>query len=798
MAGIARTCTGKRGGAGGSVSLPVLGEGRAGGPRLRPSRNARRRAMALALVHVAFVVHIGLWLLLGRTVSPVEPSESMYTLETGVVNAGAIFFALAIISTLLFGRFFCGWGCHIVALQDLCGWMLKKVGVRPRPFRSRLLLFVPLAFALYMFVWPTFKREVLAPLIAHETTVVAPTGETMSVREWPEALAWLGPVREFPGWSSGLVVEDFWATFAGPLVAIPFLLVCGFACVYFLGAKGFCTYGCPYGGFFAPADMLSPGRILVNHDRCEGCGHCTAACTSNVRVHEEVRDYGMVVDAGCMKCLDCVSVCPNGALRFGLGAPPIFKSAKRGRTGQKKARPSAAKKHDLTWPEEIGLAAVFLATFLAWRGLYGLIPMLMAIGVAGCVTYLVWTAWRLVRDRNVRLHNFQLRLNGRMRGAGWASALLILLVVAATAQGGAVQALERQGGRFDSLVLAPADAVFAGRLEVVTDAEREAAQRAAGMYRRSSAFWAGGVGMAITPETELRRAWMHAVLGEWAESEAALRRVMRRTEVNEDVLTRFSSLLSLQGRAGEAEAFLRESLDERPASPLVRRQLVGMLIRTGRLAEAERVMLEGVEASPESEEAAVRAADFLAAVGKPAEAEALVLRTLERRPGFEQMRLRFVDQLLRSGRADEAERLARVGVREAPESARMATGLATVLLASSDPGTERFVEGLSQIERAASLDPGLAAARQQRAIAWMVGGRVEEAIGEMREAARLAPRDPAPMMFVAQMLEAAGRPEESREAFAEAEARRAALAAGAGARGGAAFEREQSPTGGTR
>ena len=43
-------------------------------------------------------------------------------------------------------------------------------------------------------------------------------------------------------------------------------------------------------------------------------------CTSNVRVHEEIREYGGVVDPGCMKCLDCVSVCPNDALSYNCGS----------------------------------------------------------------------------------------------------------------------------------------------------------------------------------------------------------------------------------------------------------------------------------------------------------------------------------------------------------------------------------------------------------------------------------------------------------------------------------------------
>ena len=32
----------------------------------------------------------------------------------------------------------------------------------------------------------------------------------------------------------------------------------------------------------------------------------------------------MVVDPGCMKCMDCVSVCPNDALYFGFGKPTLM------------------------------------------------------------------------------------------------------------------------------------------------------------------------------------------------------------------------------------------------------------------------------------------------------------------------------------------------------------------------------------------------------------------------------------------------------------------------------------------
>src|SRR5205823_1612963 len=207
--------------------------------------------------------------------------------------------------------------------------------------RSRLLVYVPLIGALYMFVWPTAYRFFVNP--DH------------------------GPL--IPKFTNHLVTTNFWETFPSVSVAIPFLFVCGFMTVYFLGQKGFCTYACPYGGFFGLADKFSPGKIRVT-DACNQCGHCTATCTSNVLVHAEVKEFGMVVDPACMKCMDCVSVCPNDALYFGFGTPALT------------AAGSISKTYSLTWPEEALGAAAFLVSFLAIWDVYQLVPMLMALGIA--------------------------------------------------------------------------------------------------------------------------------------------------------------------------------------------------------------------------------------------------------------------------------------------------------------------------------------------------------------------------------------------------------------------------------
>lgn len=383
------------------MSLPVVQPAR----KIRRSRSTRWRVAVLVLVHVAVAVHITHWLISGRTVTPVEPSEAAALARSGVVNTGLVFFAVTILLTALFGRFFCGWACHLVALQDLARSLFERFGRRPAPLRSRLLRWVPAAAFLYAFVWPAAVR-------------------------WRQGGA--GPIR------TEFTTSEFWATFPGWIVGALTFVVCGALAVYFLGAKGFCTYACPYGAVFGAAERLSPLRIRVT-DACEGCGHCTAVCTSNVRVHEEVRDFGMVVDSGCMKCLDCVSVCPNDALYYGFGRLPVAtKGAPRGRTMDR---------FPLTWAEEAVVGLGFVAGFLTFRGLYGYVPFLMALGVGGILAYGCLQTYRLATRPNVSFKAWSLKRAGRLRRAGAAFLAVMALVVAFWGHSAFVRYLIGRGDR---------------------------------------------------------------------------------------------------------------------------------------------------------------------------------------------------------------------------------------------------------------------------------------------------------------------------------------------------------------
>jgi polyferredoxin/tetratricopeptide (TPR) repeat protein len=817
----------------GSVALKVCKEPSGNRKPVRASKMGVRRAVVLGLVHVLIVAHLVQWLISGRTLSPIEPSESMETLETGVINAGFVFFSLAILSTIVFGRFVCGWGCHIIALQDLCRWMMLKIGVRPKPFRSRLLMLVPLGLALYMFVWPNFKRFVVFP--AFEALDVA-------------APVFLKPIAPLGGFETEFVVEDFWATFAAWPVAIPFLLVVGFASVYFLGAKGFCTYGCPYGGFFAPAEQLSPVRIRVT-DACEGCGHCTASCSSNVRVHEEVRDFGMVVDPGCMKCLDCVSVCPNDALYVGLGRPAALAKPRDAAAAERwtMVRDRRRRMGDATWGEEVIVIVSFIVLFWSFRGMLGLVPMLMAVGIAGVGAFGVLMVLKLVREPHVRLHAVQLKNKGRVTLSGWAFGLVVAAFVGAGLWSGAVRWNRWQAEMLHAQVHVPTALLVAEDFQA-SGRDESRAHAALGAMARADGWSAGGFGWALTADELVRRAFLELVVGDRAAAEATLRRVI--DEGNPTSALVFEIVSTLQARqASESEiaALLGEALTNHEHLHEVRREIaLRAMASEGRptamavlerapdavkeegwywverarfhmmLGEADPAIAALREASDREGADATRGflmevAELRAALGVATaeELDALGAKGLHdpsllvrramleyqlnrgdvgRRLLSEAMEHKHVPAgvltsgaqiLSQLGELDAADAALRQAAQLVQRDAHQSMQMAGVILSygQATGRTEMMDEGLALVNRAVDLAKDSPSLHAQRAIALANLGRFEEATEAMVQAARLGDRNAVLATRAADLLAYLGKTEE-----AEAWQTKARERAAAGAR----------------
>ena len=625
---------------------------------MRRSRTSKWRAAVLVAVHILIALHITHWLLTGRSITPVEPSEAMALTRAGILNAGAIFFAVSILLTLIFGRLFCGWACHLVALQDLSRWLLAKVGIRPRPLESRVLAAVPFLAFTYMFLWPPVYR------------------------------LWVGePVTRI---HLELTTDRFWETFPGWGIGALTFFICGFLIVYLLGSKGFCTNACPYGAAFSIAERFAPMRIRVT-DACEGCGHCTATCTSNVRVHQEVRDFRMVVDDGCLKCLDCVSVCPNEALYYGRG--PSRRQALK--------RSTAPSRHSsrLSGKEEVILGVGFTAAFFTFRGLYGLVPFLLALGLSAILAFLLLTVTRLLTRPNLSLRGFRLKHRGQLQPAGYALAALVLPVALLWLHSGVIRYHQNQGERhFDKTLALRQDLLDVTREpSVLTESEMAPVRRSLYHLEKADRY-----GLTRTVGNASRRAWLYFLAGSPVDFRASAKKAIELGEYA-NAQHHLMALEALRGQDLEtARARFEMAIEADPQRPQPYLNYGLLEIGSGNLEAGERVFERGLTAIDGNPELWYNAGLAKALRGDLSGAVSRFERVLELHPHHLAARENLAGVLAAQGRFAESESHYLEAIRQSPNDAETHLLLARVMAAQGDE-----IAASEHVEEALRLNPGL-------------------------------------------------------------------------------------------
>lgn len=78
--------------------------------------------------------------------------------------------------------------------------------------------------------------------------------------------------------------------------------------------KPFCKYICQLGAFYSLFNKVSFVKIILDTEKCTGCGLCHQKCKMGVEVRNDVNGRE------CIRCGDCVQMCPSNALKMGFCA----------------------------------------------------------------------------------------------------------------------------------------------------------------------------------------------------------------------------------------------------------------------------------------------------------------------------------------------------------------------------------------------------------------------------------------------------------------------------------------------
>jgi len=195
---------------------------------------------------------------------------------------------LMIVGALL-GRLVCGWLCPFGLFQDLLYKIpfARKIKNIPGDWILKWIKYVILI--LFVILLPMILVNEFGQGDPWFCKYVCPSGTLMA--GWPLLLANEG-LRDAIGLLYG------WKT----LILIALIVLAIF--VY----RPFCRWFCPLGAIYGLMNPVSLYKHQLDKQKCQSCGTCNAACKLNLTPNKNPNSID------CIRCGDCIKVCPSGAL----------------------------------------------------------------------------------------------------------------------------------------------------------------------------------------------------------------------------------------------------------------------------------------------------------------------------------------------------------------------------------------------------------------------------------------------------------------------------------------------------
>ncbi len=211
--------------------------------------------------------------------------------STGAVLQWSAFAAklvVLLVSTVLFGRFFCGYACAFGALGDWVFFLSEAV--QKKLLKRKKVCAIPTKILRKL---QYIKYAVLLAVFA------------VCVLGYQSAIGSNSP------WTVFSFLSGFRAVPAGMTVGIVLLvlIVIGMA----LQERFFCQVLCPMGAVFSLMPVLPFGQLRRDRANCaKGCRACTTVCPVDLEL-----DADSMRSGECIRCGRCSGICPKQNIHVG-------------------------------------------------------------------------------------------------------------------------------------------------------------------------------------------------------------------------------------------------------------------------------------------------------------------------------------------------------------------------------------------------------------------------------------------------------------------------------------------------
>ncbi|QHI72555.1 4Fe-4S binding protein [Aminipila terrae] len=207
-----------------------------------------------------------------------------------------IIITVIFLTTILFGRFFCGWICAFGTLMDFLHFISYKITRKKIIVNHRIdntlkyLKYVVLAMSI-IFIWTLgmnlFEGSNPWDVFGTYTSL----GDTPSLTEYMKS-NWVGAATLAVIMAGGLFIERF-----------------------------FCRYLCPLGALFTILSKFRIMKIRKEKNHCGKCNICSESCSMGIYINP----IDIVHSGECINCLKCIHKCPGENLNTSVGKKQLSK-----------------------------------------------------------------------------------------------------------------------------------------------------------------------------------------------------------------------------------------------------------------------------------------------------------------------------------------------------------------------------------------------------------------------------------------------------------------------------------------